>query len=124
VSGGDRWLRGDGPGAPPRRNGELVFEQPWEGRLFGLTVALHERGAFAWDEFRAELIAAIARWERESPAGAGYRYWERWLEAFERLLAARGLCARAALDARARELAARPAGHDHGGPEASGDRSG
>ncbi len=26
--------------AVPRRNGELVFEAPWEGRVFGMTVAL------------------------------------------------------------------------------------
>ena len=26
----------DGPAAPPRSNGELVFAEPWEGRAFGL----------------------------------------------------------------------------------------
>ena len=30
----------DGPAAPPRRNGELVFAAPWERRLFGVTMAL------------------------------------------------------------------------------------
>jgi hypothetical protein len=50
----------DGPAAPPRRNGELVFAAPWERRLFGVTMALHERGVFAWGEFSAHLIDEIA----------------------------------------------------------------
>ena len=103
----------EGPAAPPRRNGELVFDAPWESRLFGVTMALHERDLFAWDEFRERLIAVIARWEREHGPTVEYRYWDRWLEALEQLLADRALCAPAALDERARELAARPPGHDH-----------
>ena len=51
----------DGPAAPPRRNGEIVFAAPWQSRIFGLTMALHAAGTFTWDEFRARLIAAIGR---------------------------------------------------------------
>ena len=32
----------------PRKNGELVFEAPWEARAFGLAVALSEAGQFPW----------------------------------------------------------------------------
>ena len=32
-----------GPEALPRKNGELVFEAPWEGRAFGLAVALSDQ---------------------------------------------------------------------------------
>ena len=49
-------LERDGPAAPPRRNGELLFAAPWERRLFGVTMALHERGVFAWGDFSARLI--------------------------------------------------------------------
>jgi len=108
-------LEWDGPSAPPRRNGELVFDALWESRVFGMTMTLYERGAFAWDEFRDRLIAAIAAWERahhgEDPAT--YRYWDCWLAAFESLLADKGLCAPSVLEARVAELAARPKGHDH-----------
>ena len=55
-----------GTAAPPRSNGALVFETPWEGRLFGITMALHDAGHFEWEEFRRLLIEEIARWERES----------------------------------------------------------
>jgi nitrile hydratase accessory protein len=107
-----RILDATGPAAPPRRNGELVFAAPWQSRIFGLTLALHEAGLFAWDEFRARLIAAIAAWERAHEE-ADWSYYACWLAALEDLLAARGLCATAEVDARERALAARPAGHDH-----------
>ncbi|MEE9608332.1 MAG: nitrile hydratase accessory protein [Myxococcota bacterium] len=108
-------LDSEGRAAPPRRNGELVFETPWEGRLFGITMALHEAGHFEWEEFRALLIQEIARWERaaaERP-DAEWSYYRHWQAALETLLARKGLAGQAELDDRARSLAARPAGHDH-----------
>jgi nitrile hydratase accessory protein len=99
-----------GPAAPPRKNGELVFAAPWESRVFGITLALHEAGVFPWDEFRRRLIAEIAEHER---GAAGGSYWVCWLAALEELLAAKGLCRTPEVDARARALGARPAGHDH-----------
>ena len=44
--------RRDGPAAIPRRNGEPVFNEPWESRVFGMAVGLCERGFYDWDEFR------------------------------------------------------------------------
>ena len=79
----------DGPAAPPRSNGELVFAAPWESRLFGMTLALIESGAFAWRDFQDELVASIRAWEAAAAPGAEYRYYERWQEALERLLARR-----------------------------------
>jgi nitrile hydratase accessory protein len=103
----------EGPAAPPRKNGELVFGAPWESRVFGLALVLHEAGRFEWDEFRERLIAAIARWEQRREPDEAYSYYARWLEALEQLLAEKELCSTAQLDDRARELAARPHGHDH-----------
>jgi nitrile hydratase accessory protein len=112
-------LEWDGPVAPPRRNGELVFDALWESRVFGMTMTLYERGTFAWDEFRDRLIAAIGNWERAHHGDdpATYRYWECWLTAFESLLSDKGLCPPTALAARVAELAARPKGHDHRHPD-------
>jgi nitrile hydratase accessory protein len=107
-------LAWDGPWSPPRRNGELVFESVWQSRLFGMTMALYESGAFRWEEFRDQLIAAIARWEQAHPPDAGgFRYWDCWLEAFEHLMAAKDICGDDTLAERVRQLAARPHGHDH-----------
>lgn len=49
-----------GAAALPRSNGELVFDAPWQGRLFGLVVHLCKSGLYEWDEFKTHLIAAIA----------------------------------------------------------------
>ena len=103
-----------GPAAPPRRNGELVFEAPWESRLFGLTLALCEAGLFEWEEFRRLLIEEIGAFDAAGSAPETWSYYARWEAAFERLLAAKGVCAPAELEDRTRALAARPAGHDHG----------
>ena len=93
----------DGPTAIPRRNGEPVFNEPWESRIFGAAVALCERGLFEWDELRERLIAEISlgvsRAERTT-------YYERFLLALEHLLIDKGICLSEEIDLRtAAELA-------------------
>ena len=79
----------DGPAAPPRSNGELVFAEPWESRAFGVAVALHDAKVVGFDAFRERLIDEIGAWEAShGSADASYRYYERWLTALERTLLA------------------------------------
>ncbi|HET7876713.1 MAG TPA: nitrile hydratase accessory protein [Methylomirabilota bacterium] len=78
----------DGTTALPRKNGELVFDEPWQGRAFGMAVALHEQGRYEWEEFRQTLITQIAAAEG---SGGPFGYYEIWLATFEELLAKRGL---------------------------------
>ncbi len=106
-------LANGGAAAPPRRNGELLFQAPWESRVFGMAVALHERGLFEWREFQQALIAEIAAWERQHRDGAGWHYYERWQAALETLLARKGVCQSGELQARVDALGRRPLGHDH-----------
>ena len=73
-----------GPAAPPRSNGELVFDAPWQGRVLGMAVALVEKLDLPWDDFRQRLIAAIAD-DPERP------YYESWTIALEGLVADLGL---------------------------------
>jgi nitrile hydratase accessory protein len=104
----------NGPLAPPRRNGELVFDTLWESRVFGMTMVLYEAQAFTWDEFRDRLIGAIAAWERaHHPDDSSYRYWDCWLAAFEQLVADKNLCPASALAERVAAFEHRPHGHDH-----------
>ena len=103
----------DGPAAPPRSNGELVFGAPWEGRAFGLVVSLYDAGAFEWSRFQAALIARIAAWEDSHVDPASWSYYEQWLGALEDVLAADGTISGAEIARRAEVLAHRPAGHDH-----------
>ena len=91
----------DGAAAVPRKNGELVFDAAWEGRVFGLATAMHSAQQFAWDEFRDRLIAVIAEADRR---GEPSSYYERWLDAFERLLADKGLVSEEELAARLAEF--------------------
>jgi nitrile hydratase accessory protein len=100
----------DGPAAPPRRNGELVFAAPWESRAFGMAMALHDGGLIEWEDFRRRLIEAVARAEA---AGGEFSYYRCWLEALQRLLETQGLVGAAALADRVGVLARLPAGHDH-----------
>ncbi|MEE4381713.1 MAG: nitrile hydratase accessory protein [Pseudomonadales bacterium] len=103
-----------GPAAPPTANGELLFEAPWEARVFGMAHALCDAGLFRWADFQAALIAEIARWERDgADAGEAYRYYERFQAALETLLDRLGPASGPQLAARATALAARPHGHDH-----------
>ena len=77
-----------GTSALPRKNGELVFDAAWEARVFGMTISMHERQLFEWNEFRNELIEEIAEADREKSDST---YYERWLEAFEHMLLKKGL---------------------------------
>jgi nitrile hydratase accessory protein len=72
----------------PRRNGELVFDEPWQGRVFGMAVALHEQGRYDWEEFRQILIKRIAVAEQQ---GGPFVYYAIWLATFEEILARKGL---------------------------------
>ena len=91
----------DGAAALPRKNGELVFSEAWEGRVFGLAVAMSEANRFEWEEFRQRLIAEIGAADRE---GRDSSYYERWLAAFERVLNDRDLISEQELAARTAEF--------------------
>ena len=89
--------------AVPRRNGELVFEAPWEGRVFGMAVALRDDQVFDWDAFRDRLVAEIAAAEEHGDASG---YYERWLASFERLLLDTEVVSAEELDTRTAEFTA------------------
>lgn len=105
------FFEADDPAGPPRLNGEMVFDEPWESRSFAMAAALVEGGCFGWDDFRDHLIAAVQRWEAD-PDGP-YRYYERWQEALESIVADRRIAAESEVAERAAAYAARPPGHDH-----------
>ena len=99
--------------APPMLNGELAFEQPWQGRVFGIARSLCNAGYYDWSEFQAELIRVIGNWDRQAGSGEEYRYYEHFLAALENLLRDKRLIDVASLDLRTDAFAARPHGHDH-----------
>ena len=84
----------------PRKNGELIFNSPWEGRAFGIALALRASRPYPWDDFRERLEREVAA---AGPADDGSRYYERWVAALAALLADRGLIDHEELDRRTRE---------------------
>lgn len=80
-----------GRAALPRDNGELVFEEPWQGRALGMGVVVLDRTGASWEAFRRHLVAAIRRRPQEPGESAASAYYAAWLDAVEALLAERGL---------------------------------
>jgi nitrile hydratase accessory protein len=107
ASGAPARLDIEGPAAPPRRNGTLVFAAPWESRAFALAIALSEGGLWPWNAFRDRLIEAIAGWHRGERGAGAWCYYERWVSALEAMLIERGLLTRSELLAQERAEAAR-----------------
>jgi nitrile hydratase accessory protein len=71
----------------PRDQEGPVFRAPWEAQAFGMAVALHQRGHFAWREFAERLAAEIAAARGRGEADDGRRYYHYWLTALETLVA-------------------------------------
>jgi nitrile hydratase accessory protein len=110
----------DGTAAPPMKNGELVFEAPWQGRAFGIARGMAERGVYAWDDFRARLIAEVGAYDRRAETmvrdggvAPAFSYYEHFLRALEALLVERAIIVRGELVARVHAFEERPHGHDH-----------
>jgi|TARA_B110000444_G_scaffold127033_1_gene119536 nitrile hydratase accessory protein len=99
---------------PPRENGELVFQEPWEARAFGLAVALAETEALSWEFFRKNLIVEVAAKERSlRDGGEAWSYYESWLKALEKSVIEGAIVKKSAIAERCGSYAARPHGHDH-----------
>ena len=87
--------------SPPRDNGTLRFERDWEGRAFGMAIALSKEGNYEWEDFRQGLMASIAQWETSHELNdASWDYYQRWLHALEKLLNSSGLVDSNELEAR------------------------
>ncbi len=76
----------------PRDEDGPVFREPWEAQAFAMTVKLHERGLFTWNEWAETLGAEIAA---AGPDDTAENYYLRWLAALETLVAAKGTLAAA-----------------------------
>ena len=98
---------------PPMANGEVLFDEPWQGRIFGMAVALHEKGVFEWHEFQNQLISVIGKADAQARDGQPYMYYQHFQQALGELLAKKGLLSRNDVNLRESELAKRPHGHDH-----------
>jgi hypothetical protein len=60
----------------PRSNGAVVFDAPWQARAHAMAVLVVEQTGSDWDDFRQQLIAAIAD-DPDRP------YWDSWVAALD-----------------------------------------
>ena len=95
-------LQAELPGLPHDGDGP-VFNAPWEAQAFAMTLALHERGEFSWQEWAETLAAVIGEVKRRGEADTGADYYRHWMTALERIAARKGIVTEALLQER-REL--------------------
>jgi hypothetical protein len=75
----------------PRSNGELVFDEPWQGRALGMAVVALERAGISLVEFSRHLGDAVARHGYDPDEPAPTSYYTAWLDALEVALAEHGV---------------------------------
>jgi nitrile hydratase accessory protein len=75
----------------PRDADGPVFREPWEAQAFAMALALHEHGLFTWPEWAAALAAEIEHAQAAGDPDTGETYYDHWLNALEKLVAAKGV---------------------------------
>ncbi len=86
---------------------EPVFNEPWEAQAFAMTVALHKKGTFTWEEWARALSSEIH-------SGEARDYYDHWLTALEKLAATKNLTTPGALKTREQEWHQAAARTPHG----------
>ncbi len=75
----------------PRDNDGPVFNQPWEAKAFALAVRLSEAGCFTWPEWVKVFSKEVKAAQERGDPDLGDTYYQHWLNALERICAAKGL---------------------------------
>jgi nitrile hydratase accessory protein len=90
--------------AYPRKNGEPVFDAPWQSRAFGMVVRLHTAGVYPWDDFKTLLIDEISKQPCHDGPLDSTQYYLQWVNAFWRLLVSKGLLSETEMKKRAEDF--------------------
>ena len=93
---------GDGP----------VFAAPWQAQAFAMVLKLYDGGHFAWSEWVDCLSGEIAAAKARGKPDLGGTYYNHWLAALEKLVAAKGWTS--AVELSDRKAAWAQADHDRG----------
>jgi nitrile hydratase accessory protein len=75
----------------PVDTGGPVFHVPWQAQAFAMVVHLQQQGLFSWGEWAEQLGDCIVAAKAHGDADLGDTYYDHWLAALERLLAAKGV---------------------------------
>ncbi|MBD9448845.1 MULTISPECIES: nitrile hydratase accessory protein [unclassified Rhizobium] len=76
------------PQLPKSPDGEPVFPEPWAAEAFAITVHLHERGLFTWNEWAETLSREL---HQPGRAEDGRDYFDCWVAALSAILVKLGV---------------------------------
>ena len=97
----------------PRDETGPVFAAPWQAQAFAMALHLHAKGLFSWTQW-AEALGSEIR--AAGAADDGSRYYEHWLAALEKIVAASGATDARSLHERAEAWTRAAAATPHGRP--------
>lgn len=97
---------------PSQKDGEPVFQAPWEARAFAIVNQLAQAQEYSWSEWTEHFAREISAAEHEPTDTSSY--YERWVRACEKVLIAKGILNPLAIEQRIKEfLIEREATIDH-----------
>jgi nitrile hydratase accessory protein len=100
--------------ASPDVVSKLVFKHPWAARLFGLTLAIVEKGSFSIKEFQQAMFKSVGDYEKAGSITDDTTYYTCWINALLGLLGEKNLTSEAAITELEREIRLRlETLHDH-----------
>ncbi len=79
-------LCGNGMPMPTSDAQGRVFDEPWQAHAFAMTLQLHERGLFTWQEWADTLSKQICENQRHGDPDDGRTYYHHWLAALENMI--------------------------------------
>lgn len=74
----------------PALDDSPAFAEPWQAQVFALAVSLSRQGLFTGEEWAETLGAEIKAAQAAGDPDLGDTYYDHWLAALERLVAAKG----------------------------------
>jgi nitrile hydratase accessory protein len=74
-----------GVNLPLLRDDSPVFAEPWQAQAFAMTLALHDRGLFTWDQWAQALSNCIKAAQGSGDPDTGRTYYQHWLAALEQV---------------------------------------
>jgi nitrile hydratase accessory protein len=89
--------------ALPRDETGPVFKAPWEAQAFAMTLELHRKGVFTWREWADTLADELAKASERGQPDDSTQYYEHWLAALEKLVAAKKVVPAAEMTCRVSE---------------------
>lgn len=87
----------------PKHSGKReppIFQEPWQAKVFALTVELYSKGQFSWRDWTTMLSEELNDRSKTFGTAKESSCYDHWLRALEKLVLERGIADRISLDKR------------------------